>query len=1133
MNHEEPRSASPWRRRAAKLLVAVVALSTTISMFGQAPLASAQVEPSPSAPAPSPSEGNEDVVTDPSTEPTPSETITPEPSPSETIVEPSEDPAETPEPTTAPTQRPQNQQRVEVAPMAVGPDGGTAPYVFWDTRDENGVLRGGATYQLQGPRTSSSFLGWETGVSWNTSITVADCTSAPCAGPDLDPDPGEFLVQQIGTHRISDSSRYRVQQDTPPTGYTFTAATSWQAIPGTRNTPTGWSQRTYEFGDFRVRAIPPMAPTCAAGWVYGVSSAGQLRQVPPTGPVTNLGSSADTTNFNGLGIGPGGQTVYGIQRSASGGTAQNAIVWTYNTTTGNWTNTNASTANIGGDSNTGTNMVGGAVNLSNGLYYFGGFTSNGNFKIYQYNPTATPRITHKVTVTTAETTSANGDIAFNSDGDLFVVHGTDGGQTTIYSVTAANFNAANGTAVQAARSASFGTMGGVNGVAFDSNGRAYLGSGSELRSYAMPNWSDPQNRVESGLNSTDLASCSSPATITIEKVVQGGRIAGSDQFVLSLTQGATSLGTATTSGNQTGVQGQRIGPLPTARNVTLSFSESASGTTNLSNYASSWSCTVDGEAIAGASGTGTMGSVTIPNSGDQIVCRITNAPLVADVTVSKTVVNSVGENPQPGVGWTMRADRTATAGTVTSTPTGVTQITNPQGDARWSYRFNGTSARATVTIGETQQPGFQFVEGACLITSLNGDTRGVNLTGVSGNQLTDIAPGDSVECMLVNQPAPGRLAIVKTLDSSVPQGSGNIQFTGNYTCRIAGNVVASGTWAITGPGAAILTPAQGSPAANAIPSGAQCSVTETQPSGNGGLPNASWRWGPYTVTGPVTIESGTAKQITVTNRAERVYGAFSVGKLVVGTADGGNRYSGVWSCSLGTETVTGTWGPIADGGTWTSTANHRVPLGAQCSVTNEADPGPPVAGDPSYGWSANSPTFSAAVTAVSLGATSPTPKVTVTNISVRTLGSVTWLKVDEGENALGSSEWTLTGPTSFNGGQPLVIQDCVASGCAGPDTNPAVGAFTIMNLTWGDYTLSETRPPAGYYPHSDVTFTVDASTLDITLDPIVNSRIDGPDLPFTGGLSRDAFLITGASILLLGMAAAVTLQLRRRRKEVA
>jgi Mg-chelatase subunit ChlD len=152
-------------------------------------------------------------------------------------------------------------------------------------------------------------------------------------------------------------------------------------------------------------------------------------------------------------------------------------------------------------------------------------------------------------------------------------------------------------------------------------------------------------------------------------------------------------------------------------------------------------------------------------------------------------------------------------------------------------------------------------------------------------------------------------------------------------------------------------------------------------------------------------------------------------------------------------------------------------------------------------------------------------------------GSVIWSKVDEADNLLSNAEWELTGPSGFNDDEALAITDCVedsAESCIGPDTDPAAGKFKVVDLPWGDYTLTETIAPAGYYPASEIPFTVGVGedvVLDVALGDVVNTPIEGPDLPFTGGLlSRDLFAITGAGVLALGLGALAFVQIRNRRR---
>ncbi len=239
---------------------------------------------------------------------------------------------------------------------------------------------------------------------------------------------------------------------------------------------------------------------------------------------------------------------------------------------------------------------------------------------------------------------------------------------------------------------------------------------------------------------------------------------------------------------------------------------------------------------------------------------------------------------------------------------------------------------------------------------------------------------------------------------------------------------ASGTWTREGEGPATLTPAEGTPAANQIPAGANCSVTEDQPEGSEGLPNGSWVWGQPTIGANVTIVAGETREVKVTNTTTRV------------------------------------------------------------------------------------------------------------------LGSVTWNKVDDANTSvmLSGSEWTIVGPGAAAPG--IVVTDCTASPCAAgafKDQDPAVGKFKLADLAWGDYTLTETKAPGGFYlMEGSKSFTIGSPAggdvkLVWNLGDIENTRVTGPDIPLTGGIGRDAFFLAGLSTLTLGFGTAVAVQLRNRRKEVA
>jgi LPXTG-motif cell wall-anchored protein len=492
-------------------------------------------------------------------------------------------------------------------------------------------------------------------------------------------------------------------------------------------------------------------PQCAAGYIYGIrSEIGQIIQVAPNGGVTLLGSPVGgfgSKNFNGLGIGTGGSPVYAFNRSGDG-SDDRPMIYRFDTATGTWGSTGT---RIPAANSNGVTFIAGAVDLDNGHYFLGGYASSDSsrvFRLWEYAPGNPGSIVYKGSVATPGSGNANGDIAFDTNGNLFIVRGS-GNTTTVYSVTAANLAAANGGTIAASPSNSVSnTTDDVNGIAFDSTGKGYLAGHDTLQSYDMPGWTGRKTVTSSLGHSTDLASCGSPPTIAIEKVVQGGRAQQGDQFKLTLNQGGTQIANATTTGNAAGVQPDRIGPLPTVRGVPLTFAESAAGTTNMSYYASSYRCLVDG--VQTTQGNGISGSITIPARGQAVECQFYNAPLTANVAIHKDVKDGTGATA-PRQGWSVGAQTQATAGTATVNPTATTQTTNANGDAAWKLRFGTVNDRATVSVSETQQTGYQFDSGSCVVTHLDGTTSTTALTGTDAKALGGVKPGDNVQCTYVNK----------------------------------------------------------------------------------------------------------------------------------------------------------------------------------------------------------------------------------------------------------------------------------------------------------------------------------------------------------------------------------------------
>ncbi|WP_410709198.1 SpaA isopeptide-forming pilin-related protein [Brevibacterium sp. SIMBA_078] len=622
--------------------------------------------------------------------------------------------------------------------------------------------------------------------------------------------------------------------------------------------------------------------SCEPGVVYSVSRTGQLRKIV-SGSSSPVGSPASgVNNFNGLGIGVGvdGNSVFAVERTSSSGYNIGARVYVLNVGTGAWSSTNAS---IG---DTGTNLVAGAVDLKSGTYYFGGFTSTRTqFKIFRFNESSSSvNYVGWIDTNAYSQDSANGDMAFDSSGNLLVVRGTTD-YTTVFSVTQANLAGAAGGKIPSAMSTRKRTNSNVNGVAFDADGKAYLGTQTDIVKYAMPGWNSEGTFASGSWGSTDLASCSAPTTITLQKDVVGARAKADDQFELRLEQEGAELGKAVTEGTKLGLQEEIVGPLPTGVGEELTLSESGTGATDLHDYESSYSCAVKGSATF-AKASASSGTVTIPTNakGKEVVCTIMNSPLTANVSIHKDVVDENGENKKPGKDWTVGAKATATTDSVTANPTAATKKTDSNGDAKWGLKFSKTTGRATVAISETQQDGFEFKEGSCSITHIDGSKDTKKLTSDKSTDLTGIKPGDTVDCTYVNKVSDTALTLVKKVDNKAAAGTAKDT---DWTLKAAGDV-AAGNKTIEGKtGSSEVTKAKVKAGKYALsetgtPKGYEASDWVCKPTSGSGVVTSD--------KSSVTLKSGDDVTCTITNTAKT--GAVTWGK----TNESGNDLKGsVWT----------------------------------------------------------------------------------------------------------------------------------------------------------------------------------------------------------------------------------------------
>lgn len=123
--------------------------------------------------------------------------------------------------------------------------------------------------------------------------------------------------------------------------------------------------------------------------------------------------------------------------------------------------------------------------------------------------------------------------------------------------------------------------------------------------------------------------------LRLSKTLPNGRIAAGNQFTLNIA-GTNGPASATTTGaTNTPTEAATLNNAAVGASYTLS--EVAAGTTTLTNYASSLSCSntgTGGNTTTLPSGSGTSFNVT-PAAGDNISCVYSNAAQVADLSISK------------------------------------------------------------------------------------------------------------------------------------------------------------------------------------------------------------------------------------------------------------------------------------------------------------------------------------------------------------------------------------------------------------------------------------------------------------------------------------------------------------------
>lgn len=527
---------------------------------------------------------------------------------------------------------------------------------------------------------------------------------------------------------------------------------------------------------------------CDAHHFYAITNGGAVLQgdaVTGEPAVTVRGAGTDalqSTDYNALALRPGASTTtaYAVIRGASANTVSRIVRFS----AAGAAEAIYTAPSTGFDAQAA--VVAGAVDAQ-GRYYFGGF-SNGQFSLWSFREGEL--MPKKVGTVVADPDSANGDMAFDDKGNLHILGAANSSGSrgaTIYTVTAASLAGASGTIARSETKRGVlpqNTLTAVNGIAFSSRGTAFLSDDKNVYEFDPTTWTRVASTKPVAIASTtDLASCASPSTISVQTLVVG-RAATADQFTMTLkTTGAApqDVATATTDGPATGRQTAQIGPVPAPAGKTFGFSQSF--TANASLYKTLYQCWADGKMLT--SGQSTAGEVTIPEgpgiSGAAVTCTFFETPQpFATIRLDKKIIDGLAA-PLGAKGWMLSASLAASSSAVFPGETGalksVAAATDDNGSVEYTLLFASAGAQA-VTVSEQQKTGFR-ADG--IVCRRGGVEIGRAPTGRTDLEIS-VGPGERTDCTFTNR-AVATLTLQKklssgsaspdawTLNATAPQGA--------------------------------------------------------------------------------------------------------------------------------------------------------------------------------------------------------------------------------------------------------------------------------------------------------------------------------------------------------------------------
>ncbi|MFJ4017219.1 isopeptide-forming domain-containing fimbrial protein [Microbacterium sp. NPDC090014] len=388
---------------------------------------------------------------------------------------------------------------------------------------------------------------------------------------------------------------------------------------------------------------------CTPGAVF-VQSTTEIREfaVNEQGGAPGDGGALGTISFgtghsdNGLGISAGGRYAYTVTNTSS-----NKVLAKHDRVTDQTTRTPFTLSSA---------VLRGAVNPVTGVYYFASGTAGNAINIYAWNEGVTPQT--YVQVGTLRPTAgssafgANGDMAFSASGQLVLVADQD-----IYAADLPTELVSSTATIDAKQVHDLGDGVQGNGIAFGNLGHIFVSvssGGNRIIEVDLPRGETVNTTLLGSFSPTDMSSCTFPNTLTLKKDLPEGRHAPTDQFALSIQSPvgySVAQTSATTTGDEPGVQRDYAGPVFTNQGDMFDLAEAAAGSADPTGYDSSLVCEqINGDGSTTPVAVSDSGQVTQPAGplGTDVTCVYSNVLLTPGLDLRKTSDPADGTAVQAG-----------------------------------------------------------------------------------------------------------------------------------------------------------------------------------------------------------------------------------------------------------------------------------------------------------------------------------------------------------------------------------------------------------------------------------------------------------------------------------------------------